>query len=265
VQSSTRWPGTRPRRRAWARCARGHRSKAWLISDGKQVRALNPAQGMAGGQANCQGPAIALYEALVRFPALQPAFINACNATGQAQPCAGVVGRFDVMSENTAIFEDNHSSSPLLKSAETFFESTNKAAASAKARSLRSSSRSSSLMRLRSIRVAWGLARTSSGSARAAVALVHHLLNSTGYTPCSRHQALLSASGIAAVVITASSRAPAVQARPRAGLDCTCSRQRSSVPTPMHASRATISTATHSGDSNRATALSLTTLPVPCH
>ena len=46
-----------------------------------------------------------------------------------------------------AIFEADHSSSPLLKIAATFFDSTSSAAVSASARSLRCSSRSSSLMR----------------------------------------------------------------------------------------------------------------------
>src|SRR5690606_37020131 len=51
--------------------------------------------------------------------------------------------------------------------------------------------------------------------------------------PCSRHQALLPDSLIEAVVITASSRAPAVQARPRTGLDNASACQRSSVSTAM--------------------------------
>jgi hypothetical protein len=54
-----------------------------------------------------------------------------------------------------AIFEADHSSSPLLKIAATFFDSTSRAAVSASARSLRSRSRSSSLMRLRSARGLW--------------------------------------------------------------------------------------------------------------
>src|SRR5882724_9795381 len=116
-------------------------------------------------------------------------------------------------------------------------------------------------MRLRSALVACGLARASSGSDSALVQLARHLSNSAGYTPCSRHQALLLASLIAAVVITASSRAPAVQARPRAGLDCASSRQRSKVPAPMPTSRATTSNAALSGGSNRATALSLNACP----
>ena len=75
-------------------------------------------------------------------------------------------------------------------------------------------------MRLRSARVAWERAHRSSGLANAVVQLAGHLSSSAGYMACSRHQALWLSSFIAAVVITASNRAPAVQARPRAGLDC---------------------------------------------
>jgi hypothetical protein len=92
-----------------------------------------------------------------------------------------------------------------------FFDSTGSAAVSARARSLRSKSRSSSLMRLRSARVACRLARSSSGAASAVVALARHLAGPSGYAPCARQHALLSASFIAAVVTTASSRLPAVQ------------------------------------------------------
>ena len=49
-------------------------------------------------------------------------------------------------------------------------------------------------MRLRSARVACGLARTSSRLASAVVQLALHLSRSPGKTPCSRHQALLLAS-----------------------------------------------------------------------
>ena len=66
-----------------------------------------------------------------------------------------------------AIFEADHSPSPLLKIAATFFDRTSRAAVSASTRSLRSSSRSSSLIRFLSCRVACGLARASSGSVRA--------------------------------------------------------------------------------------------------
>src|SRR5471032_606280 len=165
------------------------------------------------------------------------------------------------MGQRLAIFEVDHSSSPVLKIAATFFDSTSSAAVSANARSLRRSSRSSSLMRRRSCCVCCGLARASSGSASACVALCRQEASSCGYTPLARHHALLAASSIAAVVSTASNRAAAVQASSRAGLDSASLRQRSSVPTPTPTSRATSSNAALSGGSNRATALSLNACP----
>ena len=62
---------------------------------------------------------------------------------------------------------------------------------------------------------------------------------------------------MAAVVITASRRAAAVQSRSRAGLASSSLRQRSSVSVLTPISRATTSSAALSGGSNRATALSL--------
>ena len=117
-------------------------------------------------------------------------------------------------------------------------------------------------MRLRSCRVACGLARSSSGAASAVVALCAPFGQLLGVRrAASGTMALLSASFIAAVVITASSRPAAVQARPRAGLDRASSRQRSNVPAPIPTSRATTSIDALSGGSNRATALSLNVCP----
>jgi len=143
----------------------------------------------------------------------------------------------------------------------SFFESINRAAASAKAFSLRRSSRSSSLMRRRSAFVSRWVARASSGSASACVAAVRHCSNSCGYTPFSRHQAFLLASSIAAVASTASNLAAAVHARSRAGMDIASARQRSSVATATPNSLETTSTAALSGGNNRATARSLNSCP----
>jgi len=84
------------------------------------------------------------------------------------------MGRADVLGQGLAMLEADHSSSPLLKITCTFFDSAKSAAVSAKARSLRNNSRPSSLMRLRSARVACGLARSSSGAASSVVALARH-------------------------------------------------------------------------------------------
>lgn len=135
---------------------------------------------MAGCWTHCLRPAVALNKTLMGIPALQRAFINSGEVTGQTQPGASLVSRVDVMCQATAIFDEDHSSSPLLKIAVIFFDRTSKAAVSAKERSLRSSSRSSSLMRVLSLRVACGLALASCGSQSAAAALVHHFSNSAG-------------------------------------------------------------------------------------
>src|SRR5450756_179933 len=136
---------------------------------------------MAGCGVHRLRPAITLCQPRVRLPALQGSLVNACNLTSQAQPRACAVSGLDVKSHTTAIFDEDHASSPLLKIAVTFFDSTSKAAVSLRARSFRSSSRSRSLMRTLSLRVACGLARACCGSLSAAVALVHHLANSLVY------------------------------------------------------------------------------------
>lgn len=69
-----------------------------------------------------------------------------------------------------AIFQTDHSSASSWKIAESFIDSTNKAAVSDKALSLRLCSRSSALMRPCGARLCWGRARTSSGLARAWIA-----------------------------------------------------------------------------------------------
>lgn len=57
------------------------------------------------------------------------------------------------------------------------------------------------------------------------VQIARHLSRSAGQVPGSRLQALLPTSLTAAVVITATSRAPAIEAHPQAGLDCVSSRR----------------------------------------
>ena len=240
---------------------RWHGREARLVGHSKQLHAFVRAQSMAWHSAHGCGPAIAHFEPFVDLPSLQGAQLDAGGLAGQLQPRACGVCDVDVSGQGSAIFEADRSASPLLKITATLFDSTKSAAVSARARSLRNRSRSSSLMRLVDARVACRLARASSGAASAAVQLARHWSSSAGYTPCSRHHALLPASLMAAVVIMASSRAPAVQARPREGLDCASSRQRSSVPAPMPTSRATSSNAALSGGSNLATALSLNARP----
>jgi len=113
------------------------------------------------------GSAAPLCKPVLRLPTLQGTHINASELANLTQARAVTVCHLDHMGHLLAIFQSDHSSSPLWKIASSFFESTNSAAVSARA----PSSRSSSLMRLRSAAVSLGLARCSCGSASAWVAL----------------------------------------------------------------------------------------------
>jgi hypothetical protein len=52
---------------------------------------------------------------LAGLPTLQGACLDAGGLAGQTQPCAGGVRHIDVSGQRLAIFEADHSSSPLLK------------------------------------------------------------------------------------------------------------------------------------------------------
>ena len=101
------------------------------------------------------------------------------------------------------------------------------------------------------------------GSPRPAIASRFQASSSAGYSPCSRHQALRVASSIAAVTITACSRATAVQrGLPAADpLAKASARQRSSVATLIPTSRDTKSIAELSGGNSLATIRSLYACP----
>src|SRR6185312_14119395 len=164
-----------------------------------------------------------------------------------------------------AIFHEVHSSSPLRwKIACSCLDSTNNAVVSASALSLRRRSRSSSRIRLRLSRVSWGLARSSGFSVRAAMAFCFHCSSSLGYTPFSRHQVLRWVSSMAAVAITACSRAAAVHTRSRAGVDSASARHRSSVATDTPSSCETVYRRALRGKKTRYRAL-FECFSVPCH
>src|SRR4051794_6665150 len=93
--------------------------------------------------------AVAAREAVARLPTLRRARVDAGQGTGRGEPGAADAGLLDGVQQDLAIFQAGHASSPLRKIAESFFESTSKAAVSAKALSLRLRSRSSSLIRRR--------------------------------------------------------------------------------------------------------------------
>ncbi len=240
---------------------RGHLGKAWLVGQAQHLPALSWAERMAGTGRSASGRPSPDTSPSQPFQRCRVRTSMPAVSQGPVQPRAGRVRRVDVSGQALAIFEADHSSSPLLKIAATFFDSTRSAAVSAKARSLRRSSRSSSLMRRRSCLVCCGLARASSGSASACVA---------GQPPSRQllrvHPVGAAPGALAGLVHrgrgqSASNRAAAVQARSRAGLDSASLRQRSSVPAPTPISRATSSSTALSGGNNRATALSLNACP----
>ena len=101
------------------------------------------------------------------------------------------------------------------------------------------------------------------GSPRPAIASRFQPSSSAGYSPCSRHHALRVASSIAAVTITACSRAAAVQrGLPAADpLAKASARQRSNVATLIPTSRDTKLIAELSGGNSLATIRSLYACP----
>src|ERR1700722_8484514 len=232
----------------------GHRDDACL---------LGPAQGMRWSRTLRVQPAITARHVIIALPASQRADIDAGQSTGWGQPRAFPTGLRDVTDQDLAVFQAGHASSPSWKTAASFFDSTSKAAVSASALSLRCSCRSNSLTRRRSSRASAALAAR--GSPRPAIASCFQASSSAGYRPCSRHQALRVASSIAAVAITACSRAAAVQRGlpepPPDPLDRASARQRSNVAMLMPTSRDTTSIAALSGGNSRATIRSLYRCP----
>src|SRR3954466_7443510 len=194
-------------------------------------------------------------------PALEGARINSRQRAGGCLPGTAGASLGYLTNQDLAIFRAGHASSPSWKIAESFFDSTSKAAVSASALSLRCNSRSSSLTRRWSCRASTALAAR--GSPRPAIASRFQPSNSVGYSPCSRHQALRVASSIVAVTITACSRAAAVQRGLPAPdpLARASARQRSNVATLIPTSRDTKPIAELSGGNSRATIRSLYACP----
>jgi hypothetical protein len=122
-------------------------------------------------------------DTLTRLPSLEGALINAGDVTRQGEPSTGLARRVDIAHQGLAIFQADHTAACSGKIAESFFESTSSAAVSARALSLRRSSRSSSWMRFLSARVSLGAARASPGSAKACVASCRQRSSSLGYSP----------------------------------------------------------------------------------
>ena len=66
-----------------------------------------------------------------------PSPLDAGQGTGRSQPRPFRAGLFDITHQDPAVFQAGHASSPWWKTAESFFDSTSKAAVSASALSLR--------------------------------------------------------------------------------------------------------------------------------
>src|SRR4051812_17266827 len=235
--------------------------KAWLVGHRHDLRPFGLAQSVRWNGALSVRPTVPLYRAVTSLPAPQRAGVDAGQGTGWGESGSVRAGLFDVTHQDLAVFQAGHASSPSWKTAESFFDSTSKAAVSASALSLRCSSRSSSLTRRRSSRASTALAAR--GSPRPAIASCFQASSSAGHSPCSRHPALRLASPTPAVAITACSRAAAAQRclPPPGPLAKASARQRSNVATLTPTSRETISTDELSGGSSRATILSLYACP----
>ena len=240
------------------RCA----GEPWLIGQFHDAGPLGLAERVRRLRPDGLGPPVRPDLAILIAPALESTYVDAGQTAGRNEAGTSGTGLGDLGHKGLAVLQAGHSSSPSRKTAPSFFASTSKAAVSASALSLRCNSRSSSFTRRRSCRASTAL--VARGSPRPATASRFQASSSAGNKPCSRHQALRAASSIAAVVITASSRAVGVQrwllASPP-GAARACARQRSSVATLTPTSRETTSMAALSGGSSRAAIRSLNTCP----
>src|ERR1019366_8206631 len=100
---------------------RGQLGKAWFIGKLQDLRALLRAQGMSGHGAYRLRSGIAALQPGAALPALQRACIDAGQGTRRLQPGAVAMGLLDVLSDDSAILQGYHSSSPGWKIASSFF------------------------------------------------------------------------------------------------------------------------------------------------
>src|SRR5690242_20515059 len=206
-------------------------------------------------------PTVTVRQAITGLPALQRPGIKASQSTGRGKPCTVGAGLRDISHQDLAVFQAGHTSSPSLKTAAIFL-------------------REQARQPFRPGPCPCGAVRVPAPSPGAdpdalpqhwphaarpdsAIASCFQASSSAGYSPCSRLQALRVASSIAAVAMTACSRAAAVQRwlPPPGPLARASARQRSNVAVLTPTSRETTSTAELSGGSSRATILSLYACP----
>src|ERR1019366_5206594 len=124
--------------------------EARLIRHRDDLRPFRLGQRMGWRWPDRVRPPVATGQAFVLPLALNRARVEPGERARRRLPRATVPGLFDLPRQGLAIFQAGHASAPSWKIAESFFDSTSKAAVSANALSLRFRSRSSSLMRRRS-------------------------------------------------------------------------------------------------------------------
>jgi Recombinase/Recombinase zinc beta ribbon domain len=112
--------------------ARRGRLDVWYVCDRGHAK---------DGEPSCQRPAVSVLQARTGFPALQRARIDPGHLTCGLQPRALPMGLLDQAGNALAIFQGNHSYPSGWKITSSLFDSTNSAAASASAFSLRRRSR----------------------------------------------------------------------------------------------------------------------------
>src|SRR6056297_3496344 len=117
-----------------------------LVGDGQDLGALHLVQPVCRDSARRCGFASIGLDLTILAVALDGAGREPSNLARFVQPCPGGAGLFDQRDHFLALLEGDFSSSRSSKSACSFFSSTNRAAASARAFSLRFSSLCSVLM-----------------------------------------------------------------------------------------------------------------------
>src|SRR5271165_774692 len=124
---------------------RRRRGEARFVGDRDDPGPLGLAQRLRRHRTIGVWPPITLPQTVTGMPAPQRAGVDAGQGTGRGEPGSVRTGLFNVTHQGLAVFQAGHASSPSWKTADNFFASTSKAAVSARALSLRWSSRSNSL------------------------------------------------------------------------------------------------------------------------
>lgn len=163
-----------------------HFGEAGFVRHSHDRCAFRLGQRMRGPGVGDVRPAVVARRAVRGSPPLDGAGIDARQGAGWFQTGTRSLGFMDRLKQGQAIFQAGHASPPSWKIAESFFDSTSKAAVSAKALSLRCRSRSSSLIRRRS-RFAVGPPSGSAGLPNPLRASCFQVSRSVGYRPFSRH------------------------------------------------------------------------------